>query len=318
MEKKSGVLSFLIVGISILLLHNALAMDIPVLKDVQLDSAVKFDKDKKLYRYSYTISNPSSNTGQISRIEVDISRPPQSQELSPEGLIIQQGIDRDGKMLTVLFNEELASYGSLLKKIMVPVGVTPPSGWSGGITTGGTVDWGSDEKKYRIMPGQSFGGFIIVSPGIPTIREIIVEPKWVLVVEGYVSEEDEKKAKEIEEQIAFKGKTLGPTAPPLDFNPLDFLNYIISMKHEASSLGWITNKGIEQSLDAKLSAARKKLEKGDTETAKNILSAFINEVEAQGCESYEGGSAPCPKGKHLTPEAYALLKYNAMYLIERL
>ncbi len=115
-----------------------------------------------------------------------------------------------------------------------------------------------------------------------------------------------------------KGKTLGPTAPPADFKPLDFLDYIISMKHEAFTLGWITNKGIEQSLDAKLDSAKKKLEKGDTKTAKNILGAFINEVEAQGCETYEGGSAPCPPGKHLTPEAYALLKYNVQYLIERL
>ena len=41
---------------------------------------------------------------------------------------------------------------------------------------------------------------------------------------------------------------------------------------------------------------------------------FGNEVEAQGCESYE----KCPKGKHLTSEAYALLKYNTQYLIEKL
>ncbi|MBI4822893.1 MAG: hypothetical protein HY805_01510 [Nitrospirae bacterium] len=47
---------------------------------------------------------------------------------------------------------------------------------------------------------------------------------------------------------------------------------------------------------------------------KNILNALINEIEAQGCETYEG----CPKGKHLLPEAYALLKYNVLYLIERL
>ncbi|MBI4824604.1 MAG: hypothetical protein HY805_10320 [Nitrospirae bacterium] len=109
-------------------------------------------------------------------------------------------------------------------------------------------------------------------------------------------------------------KTVAPGPVPSDFNPLSFLDYIISMKHEASSLGWITNKGIEMSLDQKLEAARKKLSAGDTKTAKNILNALINEIEAQGCETYEG----CLKGKHLTPEAYALLKYNVLYLIERL
>ena len=39
-----------------------------------------------------------------------------------------------------------------------------------------------------------------------------------------------------------------------------------------------------------------------------------NEVEAQGCESYDD----CPKGKHLLPEAHALLKYNAQYLADNL
>ena len=100
-------------------------------------------------------------------------------------------------------------------------------------------------------------------------------------------------------------KTLGPTAPPADFKPVIFIDYIISVKHEAFSLGWIKNKGIENSLDAKLENAKKKLEQGNTTAAKNLLNAFINEVEAQ-------------KDKHLTSEAYGLLKYNVQYLIEKL
>lgn len=110
------------------------------------------------------------------------------------------------------------------------------------------------------------------------------------------------------------GKTIGPTAPPADFKPLDFLNYIIDLKHQSTFLGWIKNKGIENSLDAKLDNARKKIEQGNTQAAKGILNAFINEVEAQGCETYD----KCPEGKHLTPEAHTLLKYNAQYLISNL
>jgi len=49
-------------------------------------------------------------------------------------------------------------------------------------------------------------------------------------------------------------------------------------------------------------------------TAKNVLSALVNEVEAQGCAIYDD----CPSGKHLTPEAWALLKYNVEYLLDRL
>ena len=185
-------------------------------------------------------------------------------------------------------------------------------------------------ELHGIPTGETVGGFLFRSQGIPAIvnsafwgRERAefsppgdydaddVADYFDKIYQGFKEEYKDK----------FKTvllKTLGPTAPPADFKPLDFLNYIISMKHEATSLGWITNKGIEQSLDAKLEAAKKKLEQGKNDTAKNVLQAFINEVEAQGCESYEGGSAPCPQGKHLTPEAYALLRYNVLYLIERL
>ncbi|MBI5188983.1 MAG: hypothetical protein HZA07_08000, partial [Nitrospirae bacterium] len=110
------------------------------------------------------------------------------------------------------------------------------------------------------------------------------------------------------------GKTNGPTVPPADIKPIEIFNYVIDLKHQAFSLGWITNKGIENSLDVKLDNAKKKLEQGNNTAAKNILNAFINEVEAQGCKSYED----CPSGKHLTSEAYALLKYNVQYLVERL
>jgi hypothetical protein len=101
------------------------------------------------------------------------------------------------------------------------------------------------------------------------------------------------------------GKTIGPVEPPVDFNPIRFMDNIISMKHEAFSLGWIKNRDIENSLDVKLENAKKKIEQGNTNVAKNVLDAFSNEVEAQ-------------KGKHLTSEAYGLLKYNVRYLIEKL
>ncbi len=83
------------------------------------------------------------------------------------------------------------------------------------------------------------------------------------------------------------------------------LDTLISYKHQALALKWIDNQGIANSLDQKLENARKKLVSGDSVAARNNLEAFVNEVEAQ-------------KDKHLTSEAYALLKFNAQYLIDRL
>ena len=78
------------------------------------------------------------------------------------------------------------------------------------------------------------------------------------------------------------------------------------MKRNTSfSLGWIDHKGIKVSLDAKLDSALKKIKEGDKKAALNILNAFLSDVEAQ-------------QGKHLSSEAYALLYFNAKYLIENM
>jgi hypothetical protein len=216
--------------------------------------------------------------------------------------------------------------------------------------------------------------------------------------------------------IAWHGKTVGPKAPPANFVPGDFLNYIISLKQQSYQLGWIVQKaedeherdkskvdknnpslspfskgggkgdltleksdktgsetGIMQSLDKKLNHAMTELQAGKTKQAINILSAFVGEVDGlynvcREHEEHEGdrdshdkdgkgtdkvndpgiasqktlamtdkskivssassGLAMTPKNKeyelghcnksHLTSEAYALLKYNTEYLIDRL
>jgi len=100
-------------------------------------------------------------------------------------------------------------------------------------------------------------------------------------------------------------KTIGPKMPPRAFPPILFIDSLISYKHQSRALGWIDNDGIMNSMDQKLENAKKQLEKGNTNAAANIVQSFINEVEAQ-------------KDKHLSSEAYALLKYNAEYLLEKL
>jgi hypothetical protein len=128
------------------------------------------------------------------------------------------------------------------------------------------------------------------------------------------------------------GRTIGPTAPPADFKPIPFLDYIISLKHEAYNLGWIVQgkdddegkkedeeKGIMKSLDKKLEKAKAELIRGDTKEAIEKLKSFIHEVEALYKEDKEEKHKKEKEGhSHITSEAYALLKYNAVYLIEKL
>jgi len=294
----------------------ALAKISSPLQDAKISAEATLNAKTGIYRYTYMVFNPPINDGQIFLFEIDISKKLSSIELSSEGLIIQRGISARGTFITRSFEEEIAKKN--LEKAVIPIGAQPPlsqsfPGWTVGISAMRTVMWGGSERNL-ILPNQTLEGFVATSYGLPSIREATLQPviDYDNLPEEYYG--NIELTKQLQDSLTYHTKTIGPTAPPADFKPLDFLDYIISMKHEASSLGWITNKGIEQSLDVKLENARKKIERGQNDTAKEILKAFINEVEAQGCESYDD----CPKGKHLTPEAYALLRYNVQYLVERL
>ncbi len=75
-----------------------------------------------------------------------------------------------------------------------------------------------------------------------------------------------------------------------------------------------------KSLDKKLEKAREELVKRDTKEAIEKLNSFIHEVEALYKEGKEKEEKHNKEEGHsrITSEAYALLKYNAVYLIEQL
>jgi FIMAH domain len=83
-----------------------------------------------------------------------------------------------------------------------------------------------------------------------------------------------------------------------------FVSLILNIK-QCYEKEWIDNTGIYNSLIIKAENAHKSYEKGNTKTSINHLNSFLNELEAQN-------------GKHLTSEAYTLLKNNAEYLMAKL
>ncbi len=112
---------------------------------------------------------------------------------------------------------------------------------------------------------------------------------------------------------SFKGKTVGPKAPPATFNPLEFVNYLIALLHDSRQQGWISVDGLYQSLLAKLLATKRSLEAGGSETAGGQMRAFLNEVQAVSCPQFS-----CPGNTPLTSKAYALLFFNGRFPAERL
>lgn len=280
---------------------------IPKLAGVEVKAAITFDPMTGIYSYLYSLKNGGESTGCIWRFEIDIKKPEGGIDLRKEGLINAPrfaDLDAPDESSPPMIPVTFPSLPKIDNNII----------WGSGVTVDGLARWNSRRYIYDIMPSTTLTGLSMTTYGLPTIQDFKVHTKYIAEKEDIlrmgISEKEFilnawKYLNAFYENIAWKGKTIGPTAPPADFKPFEFLNYIINLKHEAYSLGWITNKGIEQSLDVKLENAKKKLEAGDIKTAKNILNAFLNEVEAQ-------------KDKHLTSEAYGLLKYNTQYIVERL
>lgn len=289
----------------------------PKLANVEVKANITLDSKTGIYAYSYSIKNGKESTGCIWSFEVDIKKPEAGIDLPKEGLInVPKFADLDAPdetsppMIPVTF----PSLPKINKFVI----------WGGGISAYGTASWGSRRHTYQIMPGTTLAGLAMTSYGLPTIRDFKVDPKYIAENEdifnmGVPKEELNEgnlsqHLKTFYDSISWKDKTLGPTAPPINFVALDFLSYLIDLKHQAAELGWITNPGVEDSLDVKLNQVKAKLQAGDTKTASNILNAFLNEVSAQVCKTYDN----CPNGKHLSPEAWGLLYFNGKYLLEHL
>jgi len=186
-----------------------------------------------------------------------------------------------------------------------PSNIHSPQGWI--FDVGGkvaTIQWGARRAVHFIRPSQTLSGFGYDSEGLPTIRRMYLEG-WAEPPE-LTFEPDSTIGGDVLEDSK-KVLTIGATKTPADFNPMVWLDTLISYKHQAFALGWIKNQGIVTSLDAKLENAKRQLQRNNKTAAKNTLQAFVNEMEALN-----------KQGNQITSEAYALLKFNAEYLISKL
>lgn len=265
---------------------------LPSIQKARLEASVSLDPQTRIYRYEYRLWNDTSDTGHILRMKVDIAKPEGGQDLSATGLVDGPGGGglSPGKM-------------GMTKVDYIPVGMSAPDSWRASVDVRGRFKCGAIRESGVLLPGRSLSGFALASPGLPGMRAAVLEPRY-----PPPSEEDPHAmdyVHEVERTVFLHTTTLGPTAPPKDFVPVAFLEYLIGLKDQSATLGWIDSPGVVNSLNVKLKAALRDLKRGRRKAAIGTLRAFVQEVRAQ-------------EGKHLKPEAAGLLGYNAEYLISRL
>jgi hypothetical protein len=268
------------------------------LRDIVMTTKVTLDPANGVYRFGYRIENPAKNEGKIYSIDIFLPFDPNSEtRLASAGLT--QCRESDDSI-----SQHVIDAGRV-----VPVGSESPNKWSCGYGTlanyaSPSFGWGS-RSKNMIKPGKSLEGFALLSHGLPAIRDVLIQPDIDLDRLSDEYTENVTKTVALENKVKWMGKVVGPKAPPKIFKASDFAGYLSSLLDQSSKLEWVKNSGTLKSLEAKLRQIQKKIDAGDSKTAKNVLGAFLAEIEAQN-------------GKHLTSEGYALLKFNAKYLRDHL
>jgi hypothetical protein len=109
-----------------------------------------------------------------------------------------------------------------------------------------------------------------------------------------------------------------PATEAVEFNiiaTIDSLQDLVDIFYESGH--FYSPKGIRTSLLAKLYAAEALIEAGEIDDAKDVLGAFINQLEAQsGAHGTHGSDGA--KGVHVSAYAANILITGAQYLIDNL
>jgi hypothetical protein len=166
------------------------------------------------------------------------------------------------------------------------------------------ISWGAQSDSVEISPSSSKSGFSVISKNLPAIQQYFMEG-WEQIILESGNEPDSVENKSFFD-VAKEGLTIFPRPNPGIINPQGFTDTLQTFRRRScEELGWITNKGICNSLDVKLQNVERHLERNKPRQAGNVLNAFLNELNAQ-------------RGKHITEEGYVLLYYNAEYLQKRI
>jgi hypothetical protein len=267
---------------------------VPAFTNVGIGTEITYGSGTGLYTYSYTISNPATNTGEIWSIDIDIRWPSHGQVLRDDGMTIDRGI-------------KIQTFAEVLSKCknhepMVPIGISVPSGWAGSLMNRGFANFFSRSDFPKILPGETKAGFQLISRGLPAIRSIEIQPWWMMMRDEEANEESTTIGRATTKSLKYTTKTIGPTAPPMELNPIPFLDVIKGYIDECVTLGWLTDSTLASALKAKLDAARSSLQVDDDPSSAKVALSELMELINRSTSS------------QLTSEARGLLFYNVQYL----
>jgi hypothetical protein len=282
---------------------DSLSTDYPFIWNVTSRVSVTCDSAASMFYYYYSFVNDSANRGGIEAFKIVIWR---NASTTTE-------FDTTGLRFTTKFaKSEFQTDYPRLRPWIVPVGFPQlPSGWDGELF--GNYPYAAITTIYEpLKPGKAVSGITLMSKGLPGVREVIVEPRfdedlYYPMEEGAPAGEEDSlhaitlKVDSIRQAVIYHGLTIGPWAPPAKFEPLIFLDTLISFVHESQALGLIPSKQEADRFISIFSLAKSDIENADIEGADSRIDSILVDLRDA-------------RTSRLSTEAYALIRYNAEYL----
>jgi len=326
---KKIIFSFLLILVSFSSRNYAadtLSTDYPFLRNIHFKCTVIHQPKTNIYVFIYSATNDITNRGEICKIEIDISKSVQSETLDTVGLrFARPYIERE-------FRDDFHDFGD--KVIPVSAAKLLNKSWDAAITERLTI---SISTIQFVKPGDTLSEIELTSKGLPGVRRLTVKP-WFDETEFFPGIDDSmqipwnfEKEDSIRNTVNYYGWTIGPTAPPINFVATVWCDTLLSYTRQSVQLGWLKttrdddcdedeqpNDGIARNIEKRIEKAKKELMKGDSVKARKELEKLVKKVERIYKKSEEAERKKHEREITMTSEAYALLKYNTEYLIERL
>ncbi|MBI1807829.1 MAG: right-handed parallel beta-helix repeat-containing protein [Ignavibacteria bacterium] len=178
-----------------------------------------------------------------------------------------------------------------------------PAGWhaSSSSYVGGRYFYNSTyQLRGTISPGQSLSGFGTVSISPPAIVKYHVQGyRWY----GQTATDEEHRNDILTNSVS--GYTLGTTDTTQPFVPLNFLDTLKGYITQSRSLGWIGDQQTADKYAALFDSGKAQLQRNDNRTARATLDSVM-------------ANSTRDSSTVLTSEAYALIFFNAQYLLSQL
>jgi len=190
---------------------------------------------------------------------------------------------------------------NLLKKEM-------PGYWESSGYTNNLEGWGTPvlNNGYLIWPGETKVGFKFIVSGLPSVAIFAMQAENAA---PSTDEMNSTAAVELYERDRREnmvwGKTIGPKDPPSPFIPSNFLDTIIYYTNQSFLLGWISDNLIENKYTNYFNIAKSQLQQNNNNAARTTLQTVLQQLDIDSTSN-------------LTSEAYALLRYNTEYLLEKI